>query len=394
MLLISIQSGMLIALGFLAAMLLALLIAPAFWRRAVRLTTVRIKETMPVTDTEIRADKDRIRAEFAIRVHKLESEIEHIRLAEARQKIDLNRRDAMINELQGQLEVAKSSHEELTNARHVLEQTVGDRIPRLESLVQETKKLLFNRDREISDLRSRLQAAEARSKKSGSNRAPVLEAELEALKAQAQKQEALIADLRAAAADAGSQTDSGTPPEAAALQQELGALKALSEDQATEIARLKASIAVFEKQATDTRATEDGALLRSKIDALESEVKRREETIAVLKKELAAAEDNAAKQAEQLESQAAKLSAQGAARKALGERIAQSNDTSSDRPSNVEPLQRPALAAADASATKSLESASTGTEANRSEPNVAPKRVENENRPRLLDRISNLARQS
>lgn len=391
---ISIQSGMLIALGFLAATLLALLIAPAFWRRAVRLTTVRIKETMPVTDTEIRADKDRIRAEFAIRVHKLESDIEHVRLAEARQKIDLNRRDATINELQAQLESAKATHEETTNARRVLEQTVGDRIPRLEALVQETKKLLFNRDREISDLRARLQAAEARGKVPGSNMAPVLEAELEALRAQSQEQEVLIAKLRKAAAEASTPADPGAAPEAAALQQELSSLKTLSEDQATEIARLKASLTVFEKQAADTRAADDSALLRSRVETLESQAKRQEETIAMLKHELSAAKDLAAKQAEQLESQDAKLSAQGSGRKALGERIAQSNDAPADRPSNVEPLQRQAPATTDTSTAKSLESASTGAEANRSEPSAAPKRSENENRPRLLDRISNLARQS
>ena len=36
---ISIQSAMLVALGFLSACLLTLLLAPAFWARAVRLTT-------------------------------------------------------------------------------------------------------------------------------------------------------------------------------------------------------------------------------------------------------------------------------------------------------------------------------------------------------------------
>ena len=99
--LVTIQTGMLVALGFLAASLLALLVAPAFWSRAVRLTTRRIKETMPLTDVEIRADKDRIRAEYAIKVHKLESQVEQVRLAGARQQIEINRRDASINELEG-----------------------------------------------------------------------------------------------------------------------------------------------------------------------------------------------------------------------------------------------------------------------------------------------------
>ena len=69
---ISIQSAMLVALGFLAASLLALFVAPAFWSRAVRLTTLRIKNTMPLSEIEIRADKDRVRAEFAVKVHHLD----------------------------------------------------------------------------------------------------------------------------------------------------------------------------------------------------------------------------------------------------------------------------------------------------------------------------------
>jgi hypothetical protein len=60
--LISIQSGMLVALGFLMASLLALLLASAFWSRAVRLTTRRLKESLPVSEAEARADLDRLRA--------------------------------------------------------------------------------------------------------------------------------------------------------------------------------------------------------------------------------------------------------------------------------------------------------------------------------------------
>jgi hypothetical protein len=48
-LLISVQSGMLLALGFLLASLLGLLLASAFWSRAVRLTTARLKQSMPVS---------------------------------------------------------------------------------------------------------------------------------------------------------------------------------------------------------------------------------------------------------------------------------------------------------------------------------------------------------
>ena len=141
---ITIQSAMLITLGFLAASLLALLFAPVFWRRAVRLTTRRMKEAMPLTEAEIQADKDRLRAEHAIRVHRLESQAEQVQMAMARQKIDLSRRDSSINVAAGALERLQSALEEALNARRVLEQTVSDRLPRVEHRLGEARKLIFN----------------------------------------------------------------------------------------------------------------------------------------------------------------------------------------------------------------------------------------------------------
>ena len=143
---------MLVALGFLAASLLGLLVASAFWSRAVRLTTARIKQSMPVSEPEIRADRDRLRAEYAIKVHKLETQLEQAKLERARQLIDLNRRDASISTLETDVMQLKADLEENQNARRVLEQTVADRLPRVEARLAEAKRLLFNRDREIAEL--------------------------------------------------------------------------------------------------------------------------------------------------------------------------------------------------------------------------------------------------
>src|SRR5215470_1492699 len=150
--LISIQSAMLVGLGFLAASLLGLLVASAFWSRAVRLTTARIKQSMPVSEPEIRADRDKLRAEYAIKVHKLEMLLDQAKLERARQLIDINRRDASISTLETDVVRLKADLEENQNARRVLEQTVADRLPRVEARLTEAKRLLFNRDREIGEL--------------------------------------------------------------------------------------------------------------------------------------------------------------------------------------------------------------------------------------------------
>ncbi len=96
---ITIEMVMLAALGFLTAALLALFIAPLYRRRVARLTTQMLKRSMPLTEAEIRADKDRLRAEAAIRIHKLETKVEEAAEASARQMVELNRRDATISEL-------------------------------------------------------------------------------------------------------------------------------------------------------------------------------------------------------------------------------------------------------------------------------------------------------
>ena len=74
-----IENAMYFALGLLAAGLVAIAIGPAFWQRAVRLTRRRIEAATPVTLAEFRADKDNLRAEFAIALRKKEMRIEALR---------------------------------------------------------------------------------------------------------------------------------------------------------------------------------------------------------------------------------------------------------------------------------------------------------------------------
>lgn len=92
------ESGLIFILGFLGAVLLALMIAPAIWRRAVVLTRHRIESSVPLTMSEILADKDRLRAEFAMSTRRLELNMESLKEQAAEQLIELNRkRDEMLS---------------------------------------------------------------------------------------------------------------------------------------------------------------------------------------------------------------------------------------------------------------------------------------------------------
>ena len=68
-----IQAVMLIALGFMSAGLIGVLIAPALWHRAARLSRKRLEQTLPVTLSEIEAAQDRLRASYAVRIRRLET---------------------------------------------------------------------------------------------------------------------------------------------------------------------------------------------------------------------------------------------------------------------------------------------------------------------------------
>lgn len=77
-----IQSILVYTLGFLTAALLALVAAPSLWRRAVRLTRERVVASVPLSMNEIEAEKDRMRAAFAMEIRQIE-----MKLAASRERV-------------------------------------------------------------------------------------------------------------------------------------------------------------------------------------------------------------------------------------------------------------------------------------------------------------------
>lgn len=145
---------MLVVLGFLLATLIAVILAPAYRARAMRLTYRHMRRILPLTESEVQVDRDRLRAQYAVRIHDLETKLEKLRLAAARQQVEVNRRDATINALEADLAKLRTDLEENVNARRVLEQTVMDRLPAVEQRLAETRTLLEQRDRELAAVTS------------------------------------------------------------------------------------------------------------------------------------------------------------------------------------------------------------------------------------------------
>jgi chromosome segregation ATPase len=99
-----IEQIMFLGLGFLAASLIALIILPFVHARAVRLTTRRVEAAAPVSIAEIQADKDQLRAEFAMSTRRLEMSVEQLKARTTGQLSELGRKTAAVNLLKGELE--------------------------------------------------------------------------------------------------------------------------------------------------------------------------------------------------------------------------------------------------------------------------------------------------
>src|ERR1700675_3808940 len=70
---------MYLAIGFLLSMLFGLMIVPLVHNRAVRLTTKRLEAATPLSMAEIQADKDQLRAEFAMSARRLEMGVDQLK---------------------------------------------------------------------------------------------------------------------------------------------------------------------------------------------------------------------------------------------------------------------------------------------------------------------------
>ena len=228
---ISIEMVMLAGLGFLTAALLTVFLSPLYRRRVARLTTEFLKRSMPLTEAEIRADKDRLRAEYAIRIHKLEMTVEEAAEAAARQMVELNRRDAAITGLETEVSGQRTSLEEHENARRVLEQTIMDRLPKVEHRLAEARKLLFQRDREIVSL-----------SQGSDKQARALEEATQINTQQTDEMHRLKAALNTRAARSREGLNDPRFEGEVALRTEIEALRSKTRNQAAQIARLEAML--------------------------------------------------------------------------------------------------------------------------------------------------------
>jgi hypothetical protein len=409
--LITVFAAMHVILGFLLAAFLLLLVQPAYRRRIERFAMERIKRTLPLTEAEIRADKDRLRAAFAMDVHKLETKLEEASLMAARQSVEINRREAKINDLEQVITAHKTTVAEHENARRVLEQAILDRLPKVEQRLAEARKLLVQRDREImlltdsgakqaealeeaTQINTQQRAELARVKAALDTRAArnretlgdprfdgevALRSELEELRAKSRDQAAMITRLqkRLSVPTADPAVESQKDSEIAALKSELAkaeakllslegdagdirnelaakirTLETEAEEQAAEMAKMKAALKTFADSAADPVTGRASASLSAKVEIsqLQAEVEESRATIESLRAEVASSNERLLRQAQHFRDELRRL---GGGASVSNEAGAKSEFEATPRRSLAERIAAPRVPANDSATTAS-----------------------------------------
>src|SRR6187549_2862865 len=98
-----IEPIMFFGIGFLAAALIGLVIVPLVHTRAVRLTVRRLEAAAPLSMAEIQADKDQLRAEFAMSTRRLEMSVEQLKTKSTSQLAELGKKGDAVNRLKAEL---------------------------------------------------------------------------------------------------------------------------------------------------------------------------------------------------------------------------------------------------------------------------------------------------
>ncbi len=98
-----IEPIMYLAIGFLLSMLFGLMIVPLVHNRAVRLTTRRLEAATPLSMAEIQADKDQLRAEFAMSARRLEMSVDTLKNKTTSQLAELGKKSDAINRMKIEL---------------------------------------------------------------------------------------------------------------------------------------------------------------------------------------------------------------------------------------------------------------------------------------------------
>ena len=286
------------ALGFLVAGLIFLMFLPAFWRRATRLSMRRLQMLMPLSMEEVVAERDLLRAEFAVRERRLEQEMELVRADKALDLAAIGRNAARIADLDAQVKKAEAATRDKDLELREAQKTLAERTDLLSSTELALHEMTERAERGVARLRmlesdkeelgrlseTHLTRVAAHEAKIGAlhEEATRLQRDLEALQKEHARVSAVAArapgldadlvrvarELEAARAEKAGLSDS--------LREAQRQLAELQEKRRTDVEQLEKSLRAARAEARESAdkfetARADGAMLQGVVETLRAE---------------------------------------------------------------------------------------------------------------------------
>jgi chromosome segregation ATPase len=266
------ESLMYFAIGFLAAVLIVgafslLIVIPLVHGRAMRLTARRLESAMPQSMVQIKANKDLLRAEFAISTRRLEKKIEKLETRNASQLVELSKKgDAIkhlgveVHSLRDQLRAMKEELVVKAIAVREAERALSEKEPELANLrsaLDERSALVDSQKAENTALTTQVQTLQGQLTQAG-----------EEAEASEERRDAAVRDL------------SYKESELAKLRSALDERSALVDSQKAEIAASTMQLQTLQRQLA--RAVEEAKAAEYCRDAAERVLSEKESNLASL----------------------------------------------------------------------------------------------------------------
>jgi chromosome segregation ATPase len=286
-----IESIMYIGIGFLIAGLLVIGVIPLVHARAVRLTMRRLEADNPLSMAEIAAEKDQLRAEFAMTMSRLEMTVEQLKTKTTNQLAEIGKN----NEAIGRIKFELSEKTAALLALEVKERQLSDDLAATQSELAQKTVSLEQAERALASTQAELTQVTASfndsSVSAGGQRVELvaLRAQAEALKGQVESYEketkalwdhlnGKTAELEASnqqLAEERARADA-LASRAAELERQLAAQPPESATLDAHVQELQRELAAAKRDAENAGAYErmENAVLRERIDEVAAEVAR------------------------------------------------------------------------------------------------------------------------
>ncbi len=193
-----IEPIMFIGIGFLVAGLLVIGVIPLVHARAVRLTARRLEALTPLSMAEIQADKDQLRAEFAMSTRRLEISVEQMKAKTTNQLAEIGKKSEAI----GRLKLELGEKTAALFAFEAKEKQLTEDVQRMQTELAAKASALSNAEQSLAGIQAQLADSASKLDKNSaagdSQRVELvaLRAQTEILKTQIDSYEKEIKELR------------------------------------------------------------------------------------------------------------------------------------------------------------------------------------------------------